>query len=119
MYVSTKLLEERGAMLKEFRAVLESNVKSRLGICDGDSWVREFEWGLKEYVNIRKVNPTGKLPDVFLHAPMNTPATCRKYVLLPQERGPKADRAKTTEVPCGGEACSGQDGAAPKSAGKR
>ena len=108
-----------GAMLKEIRAVLESNVKSRLGICDGDSWVREFEWGLKEYVDIRKVNPTGKLPDVFLHAPMNTPATCRKYVLLPQERGPKADRAKTTEVPCGGEACSGQDGAAPKSAGKR
>jgi hypothetical protein len=85
--------------LQEIRAEIKSKVESRSGICDGDSWIRDFEWGLGEFVNIRK--KSGKLPDLFLYEPIDTRPTRREFIVLPQEGGLKADRMETEEKqPC-------------------
>jgi len=79
VYFATDGRAELGVIREEIRL----NVALRLGICDGESWTREYQMGLEEVVSIRKNNPTVKIPDIFCSEQIiNTGPTNRKFIVL-------------------------------------
>ena len=69
--------------LKRHRAQIRSKVDSGLGICDGESWVSDYERGILEFVRQKQTAAPGtRLPDVFLCKVVNETTTerCRKVL---------------------------------------
>jgi len=73
--------------LREIRAELKSQVSSRSGIFDGDRWVRDFQRGLREFVEFRKCNPGKELPNLRLYEPTAKESTTCQHIVLPQQAG--------------------------------
>jgi serine/threonine protein kinase len=95
IYFATQGLRRLG----ELRDVLESKVRSRLGICDGARWIAEFESGLLEYVNIVKCfrgtdygHKKPQLPDILFESGSNE-VTKSYHRVLPQQEADSVIRA--------------------------
>ena len=67
-------------ILKQHQATLRSRLDSGSGICDGQSWIRDFQKGIDEFVRQKQCGQ--KFTDVFLCEVINHNATQRERKVL-------------------------------------